>query len=149
VTDLKPLTQLSQARNAGHAGFSILEAMLATMILGVVLASVLAIASHSFRYLSDIRRTARSSQILQQKLEDIRLLSWSDVNNLPSTFTDPADADGIYKGFISKTPYDFYNGTATVVNVTVTVVWKNNNNNSMTNSLSTLVSDGGLNKYIF
>ncbi len=132
-----------------NGGFTLLEAMIATMILGFVLASVLAVTSQSFRYLSDIRRTARSSQVLQQKLEDIRLLSWTDVNALPSTFTDPSDSSGLYKGSITMAPYDSYSSTTTVMKVTLTVTWKNNNSRVMTNTLSTLVSNGGLNKYIF
>jgi type II secretory pathway pseudopilin PulG len=133
----------------GNGGFTLLEAMIATMILGFVLASVLAVASQSFRYVADMRRTARSSQVLQQKVEDIRLLSWSDVNALPSTFTDPNDPTGFYKGTITKSAYDSYNGTTTVLKVTVSVTWTNNNKHVMTNALSTLVSNGGLNKYIF
>jgi prepilin-type N-terminal cleavage/methylation domain-containing protein len=130
-------------------GFTIIEAMIATMILGLVLGSVLAVTSQSARYLSDLRRTARSSQVLQQKVEDIRLLSWSDVQSLPTTITDPNDADGLYSGFITQAAYDTYNGQTTVTKLTVGVVWTNGNSRVMTNTLTTLVSNGGLNKYIF
>jgi prepilin-type N-terminal cleavage/methylation domain-containing protein len=130
-------------------GFTIIEAMIATMILGIVLGSVLAVTSQSARYLSDLRRTARSSQVLQQKVEDIRLLSWSDVQSLPATFTDPNDADGLYSGFITQAAYDTYNNQTTVIKLTVGVVWTNGNSRVMTNTLTTLVSNGGLNKYIF
>ncbi len=132
-----------------NGGFTLIEAMIATMILGLVLASVLAVVSHSTRYLSDLRRTARSSQILQQKVEDIRLLSWSELLALPSTFTDPSDADGLYAGTITQSAYDSYNGATTVMKLTLLVTWTNNNQRVMTNTLTTLVSNGGLNKYIF
>lgn len=134
--------------NSSH-GFTIIEAMIATMVLGLVLGSVLAVTSQSARYLGDLRRTARSSQVLQQKVEDIRLLSWSDVQALPATFTDPSDADGLYSGHITKSAYDTYNGQTTVTRLTLYVVWTNSNSHVMTNSLTTLVSNGGLNKYIF
>jgi Tfp pilus assembly protein PilV len=130
-------------------GFTIIEAMIATMILGLVLGSVLAVTSQSARYLSDLRRTARSSQVLQQKVEDIRLLSWSDVQALPSTFTDPNDATGSYAGFITQSAFDSYNGQTTVTKITLGVVWTNSNTHVMTNTLTTLISNGGLNKYIF
>ena len=132
-----------------QAGFSLLEAMIAAMILGIVLASVLTAASHCFRYVSDIRRMARSSQILQQKMEDIRLLSWTDVNALPGTFTDPSDTAGLFNGKITKTTYDTYGGTPTVLNVTLSLTWKNSSGRTITNNLSSLISNGGLNKYIF
>jgi type II secretory pathway pseudopilin PulG len=131
------------------SAFTLLETMMATMILGLVLASVLAVASQSVRYMSDIRRTARSSQVLQQKLEDIRLLSWSNVQSLPSTFTDPNDTAHAYAGQISTAAFDSYNGTTTVSKITVFVTWTNKANRIVTNSLTSLISNGGLNKYIF
>ena len=132
-----------------RSGFTILEAMIATIILGLVLGSVVAVASQCLRYLSDIRRTARSSQVLQQKMEDIRLLSWSQLQVVPGTFTDPSDTNRVYAGTIAQTPYDSYNGTTTVMKLTLTVTWTNQVGRVLTNSLSTMVSNGGLNKYIF
>jgi type II secretory pathway pseudopilin PulG len=134
--------------NSRH-GFTIIEAMIATMVLGLVLGSVLAVTSQSARYLADLRRTARSSQVLQQKVEDIRLLSWSDVQALPSTFSDPSDASGQYAGYVTKSAYDTYNGQTSVTKLTLYVVWTNSSSHVMTNSLTTLISNGGLNKYIF
>jgi prepilin-type N-terminal cleavage/methylation domain-containing protein len=130
-------------------GFTLMEVMIATAILGVVLASVIALGAQSFRYVSDIRRAARASQVLQQKLEDIRLLSWSQMQALPSTFTDPNDAAGIYSGSISQSPYDSYGGATTLMTVTLTVTWTNQTGALLSKSLSTLVSNNGLNKYIF
>lgn len=131
-----------------QAGFTIMEALIASMILGLALASVLAISSHSFRYLSDIRLTARSSQVLQQKMEDLRLLSWSDLHSQSNTFTDPVQP-GTFNGTISFSPYDTYGSLVTATRVTLTVTWTNRNSGLSTNTLSTVVANGGLNKYIF
>lgn len=130
-------------------GFTLLEAMIATLILGFVLSSVLAVVSRCARYLTDIRRTARSSQVLQQKMEDVRLLSWSNVQSLPATFTDPNDTAGTYSGSVAQSAYDSYSGTTTVTKVTLTVTWKSQSGKVLTNSLTSLVTNGGLNKYIF
>ena len=132
-----------------RSGFTLLEAMIASIILGLALTSVIAVASQCMRYLTDIRRTARSSQVLQQKMEDIRLLSWSQLQALPGTFTDPSDTNRVYAGTITQTAFDSYNGTTTMMKVTLTVTWTNQVYRALTNSLSTLVSNGGLNKYIF
>jgi prepilin-type N-terminal cleavage/methylation domain-containing protein len=133
-------------------GFTILEAMVATVILGLALGSVVAVASQCLRYMTDIRRTARSSQILQQKMEDLRLLSWSQLTALTNTFSDPNDTNHIYAGRIVQSAYSSssYGTTTTVMNVTLTVTWTNQAaGRVLTNSLSTLMSNGGLNKYIF
>ena len=132
---------------ATQGGFTLLEAMIATMIMAFVLTSVLATASQSARYLADIRRVARSSQVLQQKMEDIRLLSWSQLAAYPSTFVDTTG--GVYSGTVTQATYDTYNGTATVKRVTISITWKTQGGRVATNTLTSLVSDGGLNTYIF
>lgn len=109
---------------------------------------MLAISSHSLRYLTDIRLMARSSQVLQQKMEDLRLLSWTDLQATSNTFTDSVHP-GIFRGTITQTAYDTYSGTATANRVTLTVTWTNRNFLVSTNTLTTIMANGGLNKYIF
>ena len=130
-------------------GFTLLEAMIAVMILGFVLASVLVTVSQSARYLTDIRRTARASQVLQQEMEYIRLLDWTALQSATNSFSDPSDTARLYAGKITQSAYDSYGSTSTVVKVTLTVTWTNQVNRVLTNTLTSLVGNGGLNKYIF
>lgn len=130
-------------------GFTLMEAMVATIILAFALTSVIGVSGRAMRYLNDIRRTARASQVLQQKMEDIRLLSWSNMQLLPTTFSDPTDTNRLYKGSIITNQFDSYNGATTVMRVTLVVSWTNQTNRVLSNQLSTLISMGGLNKYIF
>jgi type II secretory pathway pseudopilin PulG len=135
---------------ADRSGFTLMEAMIATSILGLVLGSVLAVVGECCRYLTDIRRTARASQVLQQEMETVRLMNWTQIQALPSAFSDPSDTNNIYAGTITRSSCDSYNGTTTVVKVTLQVTWTNRvANRVLTNTLSTLISNGGLNKYIF
>lgn len=125
--------------------------MVASIILTLALGSVLGISGRCMRYIGDIRRSARASQILQQKMEDVRLMSWSQIQTLSNSFTDPTDITRVYKGNIFTNEIDYYPspGSTTLMRVTLMVSWTNQNNRLMTNQLSTLVSQGGLNKYIF
>jgi Tfp pilus assembly protein PilV len=132
-----------------QGGFTLAEAVVATLILGLVLTSVLAVASHCARYLTDIRRSARASQVLQQEMEYVRLKDWTALQSLPNSFTDPSDTNHIYKGTIAQSAYAAYGSTTIVAKVTLTVTWTNQVNRVLTNTLTTLVSNGGLNKYIF
>src|SRR5882724_3520803 len=133
----------------GEGGFTLAEAILATLILTFVLTSVLAVVSQCARYLTDIRRTARASQVLQQEMEYVRLLDWNALQSLTNQFTDPSDSKRIYAGTITTSAYSSFGTTTTVEEVTLTVTWTNQVNSILTNSLTTLVSNGGLNKYIF
>jgi prepilin-type N-terminal cleavage/methylation domain-containing protein len=140
---------MRRKRFTDRSGYTLVEVMIASIIMALVLVSVMEIVGRSVRYLSDIRRASRSSQILQQEMENIRLMTWSQIQALPSFFSDPSDASHFYSGKISTSPFDTYSGTTTVVTVTLTITWTNQSaNRVLTNTLTTLVCNGGLNKYI-
>ncbi len=138
-------------RNNAQCGFTLVEAMLASMILMLSLVSVLALGARGLRYMGDMRRWARSSQVLQQEMENIRLITtWTNVwalNN--TTFSDSAIAGTSYRGTIAITSYSFWYPTDIVARVTLTVTWTNSADRVVTNRLSSLVCKNGLNKYIF
>ena len=120
--------------------------MISSVILGLVLGSTLIIISRSSKYLADLRVRARSSQVLQQRIEELRAMSWTQITNLPATFTSAIDTDKTYKKTLMLSDYQSANGTAVVVRVTAQVVWTNQRSAVMTNTLTTLISNGGLNK---
>ncbi len=128
-------------------GFALLEVLLASVILAVALTSVLAVTSHATRYVADFRRAARASQILQQRMEDIRLLSWSQLAVYPTNFVDTAI--GVYTGQVTQTTVDSFNGATTVKCVTLTLTWRSQTGRPVTNTLTSLVGNGGINTYIF
>src|SRR5579859_6559821 len=114
---------MSRARSWSEKGFTLVEAIVATLILAIVLVSVLAVASQSARYLTDIRRTTRASQVLQQEMEAIRLMDWTTLQALTNSFTDPNDTNHIFAGTITQANYApaAYGTTNTIVTVTLTV----------------------------
>ena len=125
--------------------------MTASVILLLALGSVLALASQGFRYLGDLRRYARSSQVLQQKMEDIRLITqWDTLRSLNNTnFVDASLPGMSCRGNIIITSYDPPYPTNFTALVTVTVTWTNSSKHVVTNQISSLVCKNGLNKYIF
>ena len=132
-----------------RSGYTLAEVMIASIIMALVLVSVMGIVGRSVRYLSDIRRTSRSSQVLQQEMENIRLMTWSQIQALPNSFSDPNDPNHLYAGTVSTRSFDTYSGTTTVLAVTLTITWTNQSaSRVLTNTLTTLVCNGGLNKYI-
>jgi len=138
-------------RKHHQAGFTLIETVLASMILMLSLVSVLALASRGFQYMRDMRSWARSSQVLQQKMEDIRLVTvWTNVwalNN--TTFTDSSLTGMIYKGTIVISAYDPPYPTDFAACVTLAVTWTNSPGKVLTNRMSTLLCKNGLDKYIF
>jgi Tfp pilus assembly protein PilV len=128
------------------AGFTLVEVLLSSVIMAVVLVSILAVISRTSRYVMDLRVRVRSSQVLQQRIEELRAMSWGQITNLPETFTSTADPDGTYGKFLNVASYQSVNGTTVVVRATAVVTWVNRQNVVVTNSLTTLIGNGGLNK---
>ncbi len=135
-------------RLSGRAGFTLIEAMIATVILAFVLTSVLAVASQAARLMANVRWSAQSSQIVQRKAEEVRTMSWAQVQALPSTFTDSTDTAGKFRGLISTAAYDTYSSSTTVLRVTISATWTNKAYRVQTNSVTTLITNSGLNTYV-
>jgi Tfp pilus assembly protein PilV len=141
----KPFQRLNARR-----GITILENAIAAAILALVIVGILTITSHSFIVMQQTRDFSRANQILQQKMEDIRLLRFSDIQFLPATFTDPSDSQKKYAGSITTDVYrrDLFN-TPVSIKVTLTVTWTGRDGKAKSQSLTSVFSNTGLNDYIF
>jgi type II secretory pathway pseudopilin PulG len=135
-----------RGRQRGLTGFTLMEVLLSSMIMAFVLVSTIAVLSHSSTYVADLRLRARSSQVLQQRLEELRTMNWEQVTNCPPKFVNSADANGVFAGQVIIDPYQYKDTTVTVVRATVLVTWTNRHSRVVTNNLATLISQEGLNK---
>ena len=78
-----------------HAGFTILEAAVASTLLVLFLTSLFALNSTVMRMLRSANETANASQELQCRVEQIRLADWASITNPTSVstwFKDQTDA---------------------------------------------------------
>jgi Tfp pilus assembly protein PilV len=133
-------------RAAGEAGLTLIEVMISTVIMAFVLVSTIAVVSHASAYVADLRLRAQGSQVLQQRIEELRAMNWAQVINCPATFANAADSNGTFHGFVNISTYQTFGTTTTVVRATVTVTWINRHNRVVSNQLVTLISNGGINK---
>jgi prepilin-type N-terminal cleavage/methylation domain-containing protein len=153
----------------GTHGFSLVELAIASAILAIAIAGVLAIASTGHRQLDDIRRTARADQIIQQKIEDLRnIQNFASIMSATGTFTDPKDPTAKFIGTVLGTTSfrtvtgtntysigDFganfatYSGQQICRQVTVAVSWKGLNGVTHTRSMTAVFTRNGLNDYVF
>ena len=138
-------------RIRSKALFPIVEVTVPSVLLTKARVTVLALASRGFQYIGDMRRWARSSQVLQQKMEDIRLTNvWTSVwalNN--TTFSDSAVSGLVFQGTMSVGSYNPPYPTDYVARVTISVTWTNSAHKVLTNRISSLICLNGLDKYIF
>lgn len=159
----KPQTPAT-ARNkySGQQGFSLVEVIIGTAIVGIFFVSFFAMTGTGFKMVQNSRENLRATQIMLNRLEGMRLFTWSqitDTNLLPLTFTEKYDptstnsnAGTVYYGTnIVSTPT--MNPPATyssagVKQVTVHITWTSGGI-SHTRSMSTYVTQFGAQNYIY
>lgn len=145
-----------------QAAFTLLEVIMTSAFLGVILAGVFAGIGGGFSMISLARENLRGDQILLEKTETLRLLSWEQVNSngfIPPTFSAP-----FYPPVVGQTnvsPGITYYGKLTITNapfsvgytpnlklVTVSLTWTNGHVPRI-RTMDTLVSEFGMQTYIY
>jgi hypothetical protein len=113
-----------------------MEVIVAVLVLSTISTAFYLGLSTCFSVLKTSREDVRATQIMMQKLEAVRLCTWSELSNF--SFSEPYDPTGstnntagvYYFGTVTKGPASAVPGSASYFNnmcvVTVSVVWTNN-----------------------
>ncbi len=156
----------------GVRAFSLIESMVAACIVGVLFTSLYAGITAGFGALNSARENLRATQVMIDKMETLRLYSWTQVSTfgsstsyIPSTFTESfyptttnysvsivstgATGSGfVYYGTVNVTNAGFTeNYSNSVKLVTITLNWTNGVRRSQ--SMSTYVGQYGIQNYIY
>jgi uncharacterized protein (TIGR02598 family) len=164
------LEQRTQQNNRRRRAFSLPEVVIAAAVLGTLSVSLLAAFSAGLTIVRNGRENMRATQILLQKMETLRLFTWSQGTNTTlaaTNFTDWYDptrtntqsAGVTYRGFFtnsvapSSIPAAYRDSMRTA---TVTVYWTNYPSGGGTNSpvvhsrqFQTLVARYGMQNYVY
>jgi prepilin-type N-terminal cleavage/methylation domain-containing protein len=162
-------TKKNSGRTAESA-FSLLEVLVAAVVVAIIYASLFAGISTTFSMLQTVRENLRATQIMVSRMEGLRLCAWSNsqlfnTNVVPSAFTDTFYPIGLNSTTNCGT---VYSGTMTIMQnpglspnasyaanmalVTITVTWTNGANgvvNIHRRSMSTYVAKYGLQNYVY
>jgi prepilin-type N-terminal cleavage/methylation domain-containing protein len=159
----------AQARAAlPESGYTLAEVLVAAAIMGVMATALYGAFAAGFCVIQSTRENLRATQIMMQKMEAVRLFTWSqicDTNNyLKPFFVEPYDPLGVtnncggaeYTGYISAAvpatgdlPEAYRTNMRTV---TVTVYWTNLNGGKPlvhTREIQTRVARNGMQNYIW
>lgn len=156
----------------GFRAFSIIEALVAACIVGVLFVSLYAGITAGFGALNSARENLRATQVMIDKMETLRLYSWTQVSTfgsstsyIPSTFTEyffptttnyssstvvtgAVGSGFVYYGTVEITNSGFsqnYSNSVKVVNITLR--WTNGVARSQ--SMSTYTAQYGIQNYIY
>ncbi len=145
---------------AAEAGFNLVEVCMGVGVLGIAAVSLFAALGSGFSLVQIDRENLRATQVLEEKMEVIRLINWDQINQpgfVPSTFTAPFypaagtnTAGGItFTGtvLVTNAPIsETYSGDLRMVRVTVT--WTSEGVQHQ-RQMTTFVCQYGLQKYIY
>ncbi len=153
-------TLVTQANRRGRceAGVTLVDVLFSAVLIGIMVVGLYVGFSQGFAVIQLARENLRATQILQEKMETIRLYTWEQVNTpgfIPQTFTAPFYAVG------SQTEGLTYNGRVTIDgapvaesyagdlrNVRVEVTWTSGNV-VRHRDMTSFISRYGLHNYIY
>lgn len=149
----------SRAGDRRSGGFTLLEALIATALVGVSFASLYAGLVQGVHIVQDSDLNLRATQVMSLKMEAVRLYTWDELTNngyIFATFTNCYYPGGLTNGTGGVTYY----GTLTITNtpltesynpnlrqVMVTVTWTNKYPHQR--QMTTFVSHYGMQRYIY
>jgi prepilin-type N-terminal cleavage/methylation domain-containing protein len=149
-----------------QSAFSLIEAMVATAIVGVVCVGMYAGVAAGFAVIDQSRENMRATQLLLEKMETIRLYSWDQIKSngfIPSTFVAPftpgetnaiTNRASVYWGTVTITDASGLMSPVTeaysndIKFVTITLSWQSG---QLTHSriMKTLIARYGLQNYVY
>ena len=147
----------------GHTkrAMTLVEVMIAVVGVGILLVTLYVAISQGFAIIQTARENLRATQVLQEKMETMRVYNWDQVTTpgfIPSSFTEPFYAVGDnnngglnYEGQVIVTNA-FPLGSVTYSDdlrwVIVQVQWQSGNI-TRRREMRTLVSQFGLHAYVY
>jgi hypothetical protein len=152
------------AKSNRSLAFTIAEVMVALTLVGIMFVSLYAGISSGFATINLARQNLRATQIALEKMETMRMYSWEQINSngfVPLNFTAPFfPTSGTNGGGTNGGGITFY-GTTEMTNtgysnlynpdlrlVIVTVRWTNGRA-GQTRKMQTLISQYGMQRYIY
>lgn len=141
-----------------HRAFTLMEVMLAVVIVGVEFVSLYVAISQGFAVVQSARENLRATQIMQEQVEIIRVLDWEKITTTPSPWNFnasfyPANTNSagvVYSGKINVTDAPVSSAySADMRLIVVSLSWTNGANSRLTRNreLRTLVSRYGMHNY--
>jgi len=141
-----------------HSAFTLPEVMMAVGMFSVAFVSLYLGIAQGVVVVNNCRESLRATQILEDKAETMRLISWNQVTNnfVPTTFTDfydpsagPGTKGVAYQGTIQNTAAPVVEGySGTMRQFVISLIWTSAGIRHQ-KEIRTFVSQYGLQNYVY
>lgn len=150
-----------RAADAPLAAFTLIEVLLGAAVTAIMLVSLYAGFTFGFQQTHLAQLNERATQILEEKMELVRLLNWSQLTTpgfVPTSFQESYDASNPTNAASGSF---IYSGTVLITNAPVTETYSNDlrmvqvqvswldNGKTHTRKMTTFVSQYGMQNYIY
>jgi type II secretory pathway pseudopilin PulG len=158
ASNMKTVANNKAARRPGARAFTLVEVLMGVGLVGIMFFVLYAGITNGFAVIQLARENLRATQILQEKTEAIRLVTWDQLNAagfVPTTFTEPFYPTGTqstsgltYEGTFRMEPAPITNAfyAPDLRQVTFEVRW-NSGGVQRSRHMTTYVSRYGLYRY--
>ena len=142
-----------------------MEVLCSIVIASISIAALFAAFSNGYTILRVTRDDLRATQILTQKTEAVRLLTWQELSNCPTAFQDYFYPPGVTNGtqgtvfYVTITPFgdptNIPNSVSYRTNIhliTINVAWTNGINQKVVahhRLTQTMLANDGMQTYIY
>jgi prepilin-type N-terminal cleavage/methylation domain-containing protein len=125
-------------------GFTLVEVLMAALILSVTLASSLLVFTKTNILVSRVQQRNIATQAAKEEIERIRDMSFDDAIALDSSFTTTSFSE-LFNPVGALTIDDPFDNDD-IRRVTVTVTWNTAQGKELSTTLGTLITRGGINR---
>jgi prepilin-type N-terminal cleavage/methylation domain-containing protein len=154
----------ANARPVAQSGYTLVEVIVAVSLLGFMIVSLFAGFSTGFAVLRIARENMRATQILEERMEVLRLIKWDDVNSpgfIPTNFIAPFYPPDSSDATNSTASGIAYTGTVSVINAPIAETYAKNmraiqinltwtsGNITRSRQMTSYVSRYGLQNYVY
>lgn len=151
-----------RARARPRAAFTILEVMMAAIVLALAITTSITTLQHGFLALDTARNTTIAGQIMQSELERMRLKDWATVNAYaagPTPLTLVTDSTALdhtsafvpsaalaQRFTLTRTTSDVH---ADLKQITLTITWRSSDGRTLTRAYPAYYGKNGLYDFFY
>ncbi len=140
-------------RRRARAAFTILEVMMAASVLVLAIATSITTMQRGFATLDTARNLTLAGQIMVCEMEKIRMLDWATVSAYPASATVTVDSSFTSNVKIGSrftvTRAVATAGSADMLQITLTISWRNFDGRSLSRSYMTYYAHYGIHDYLY
>jgi Tfp pilus assembly protein PilV len=136
----------------GASGFTLVEVIMSVFVLALAITTSITVLQRAYNNYDSARNLEVASRILQAEMEKQRLLTWSQVSDanytpvLDTVFSGNPAVAGRFQ-LTRAAPVYIANRANKLLQITLTVTWRNYDGRAQQRSLSTYYGNGGLYTY--